>query len=486
MRQPLTILILSCVCALSVRAENYRQYYDGLPFEASVQQAPSFPERRISVKDFGAAGDGIHLDTQAIQSAIDSISCSGGGHVDIPAGIYLTGPFEIKSYVDLHLDKNAIVVFSTDKTLYPRRSYPYEKDGSGRFLSPVSAYRASAFAITGEGVLDGNGEVWRPVKRAKVSDTEWQEFTATGGTVSLDGSLWYPWPVRTDRDGISAAASPQDLLAGRPCMIRLMECQGFLLEGVTVQNSPRFHVHLIRCDSFIVDGIRVRCPWNAQNGDGIDLGSSTNGLIVNCTVDVGDDAICLKSSGGLPTRNIVVDGCTVFHGHGGFVIGSETSGGVDHVAVRSCRFLDTDTGLRFKSLRGKGGTVSDVYVQDIYMQDIANYAIWFDLFYQKATDTAPAPVTPLTPVFRDIRIRGISCHEARKALFFNGLPETDIQNITIENSVIDAREGATFRHTRGLLLKGLALQVAEGAACTFENCHDIQDLSDNNVPHENN
>lgn len=455
------IPLLLLICSLSLRAEDYRRYFDTLPFDMDVLEAPEFPERRLSVKELGAAGDGIHLDTRAIQDAIDSISRAGGGHVDIPAGIFLTGPIELKSYVDLHLDRNALVVFSTDKSLYPRRRYPYE-NGSGRYLSPVTAYEAEHFSISGEGVMDGNGEVWRPVKRGKVSDTEWQGFTATGGTVSEDGSLWYPWPVRTDKDGISPAASPEDLATGRPVMIRLMYCRNFLLEGVTVQNSPRFHVHLIRCDSFILYGIHIRCPWNAQNGDGIDLGSSTNALVVNCTVDVGDDAICLKSSSGLPTHNVIVDGCTVFHGHGGFVIGSETSGGVNHVCVRRCRFLDTDTGLRFKSLRGKGGVVSEVYVEDIFMQDIANYAIWFDSFYQQATDAEPAPVTPLTPYFRDVRIRRILCREARKAMFFNGLPEAEIEDITVEDSIIDAIEGATLRHACGLHLERLTMHIAEG------------------------
>lgn len=482
----LSFLLVLLPYGFSLKAESYRQYYDSLPFSMAVQQSPVFPERRLSVKDLGASGDGIHLDTRAIQEAIDSISRSGGGHVDVPPGIYLTGPFELKSFVDLHLDQDAIIVFSTDKSLYPHRSYPYEEGGKGRYLSPITAYGAEHFSISGEGVLDGNGEVWRPVKRTKVSDTEWQDFTATGGSFSQDGSLWFPWPVRTDRNGISPAASAEELVSARPCMIRLMLCRNFLIEGVTVQNSPRFHIHLIRCDSFILDGVHIRCPWNAQNGDGIDLGSSTNALIVNCTVDVGDDAICLKSSQGLPTRNVIVDKCTVYHGHGGFVIGSETSGGVDQIVVRHCRFLDTDTGLRFKSLRGKGGVVSNVHIQDIYMQDIANYAIWFDLFYQQATETEPAPVTPLTPVFRDIHMSGLRCHDVRKAMFFNGLPEADIQHITLDDCTINALEGASFRYTSHLLMNNITLDVAEGPAYLFVSCRDIRDLSVNNVQYEKN
>ena len=156
--------------------------------------------------------------------------------------------------------------------------------------------------------------------------------------------------------------------------MHLYHCERVLLQGVTFQNSPFWNLHPELCKHLIVDGVCVRNPWNSQNGDGLDIESCQNVLVVQSTFDVGDDAVCIKSGRneagrlrGMPAKNVVVEDCTVFHGHGGFVVGSEMSGGVHSILVRNCKFLNTDTGLRFKSNRQRGGHVSDIYIQNVYM-----------------------------------------------------------------------------------------------------------------------
>jgi hypothetical protein len=213
------------------------------------------------------------------------------------------------------------------------------------------------------------------------------------------------------------------------------------------------------CEDVTVRGITVRNPWFAQNGDGLDIDSCKNVLVENSTFDVGDDAICLKSGRDAegrarrkPTENVTIRGCTVRHGHGGFVIGSEMSGGVRNVRVSDCTFIGTDVGLRFKSTRGRGGVVQDILVERVHMENIARDAITFDLYYggkapteagdgrQPSAGVVP-PVSELTPAFRNIVLRGITCDGAGRAALLQGLPEMPLENIRLEDSRFIAKSG---------------------------------------------
>ena len=217
------------------------------------------------------------------------------------------------------------------------------------------------------------------------------------------------------------------------------------------------------CEYIIIDNVLARNPSFAQNGDALDLESCKNALIVNSRFDAGDDGICIKSGKdadgrrrGKPCENVVVDGCTVFAGHGGFVVGSEMSGGVRNFMVSNCQFLGTDVGLRFKSKRGRGGIVENIYIRNISMMDIITDAITFNMYYGgksvsevKAAgivpdNTTPAPVDETTPVFRNIFIENVVCNGAGRAMEFNGLPEMPIDNIRLKNITIRAHEDAVF------------------------------------------
>ena len=227
---------------------------------------------------------------------------------------------------------------------------------------------------------------------------------------------------------------------------------------MTFRNSPAWNVHPLMCENVLIDNITVSNPEYAQNGDGLDLESCRNAVVRNSTFDVGDDGICIKSGKdadgrrrGLPCENVVIEGCTVFKGHGGFVIGSEMSGGVRNILVRNCTFMGTDTGLRFKSTRGRGGTVERIFIDGIGMTEIKGDAVVFDLYYGNKVATRvdsrgervpaevdAAPVDETTPSFRDIRISNMVCAGARRAMFFNGIPEMPVRNVTLENVSITA------------------------------------------------
>ena len=427
------------VCIVALASNNYEKYYQGLPKPMTVVIAPIIPDNNISIIDCGGVGDGITMNTVAFQKAISKLNKLGGGHLIVPAGIYLTGLISLKDNIDLHIERNAMILFSPDK-----RDHFKTEDGvtENKTTPGISASKRKNIAITGEGTIDGNGKWWRAVKRSKVSDTEWNQYKLMGGTVSEKGDLWYPFNLK-HFDNIASSAEAQENM--RTHLIRLTDCENVLIQGVTVQNSPKFHIVPQRCNNVIIDGVTVRCPWNAQNGDAMDIGNSRNVLIVNNSIDAGDDGICMKGGAGKtgleygPCENINIQDNKVYHAHGGFVIGSEFSGGMKNIFVNNNTFSGTDTGLRFKSAVGRGGTTEDIYISNIYMNDIKDDAIVFETTYWDnhvgAKKNEKAQNMEFTPDFKDIHISNVICREARNGITAHG-EKGMIHDITIDNSTI--------------------------------------------------
>ena len=410
---------------------------------------PAIPDLAVSLTDFGGVGDGVTDNTQAFEKAVSALEKQGGGHLVVPAGVWLTGPISFKSHMDLHLEKNALVLLHPDKAMHLKK---------GKVVPGISANKRTDISITGEGIIDGNGEWWRGVKRTKVSDTEWNAFRRMGGTVSAKGDLWYPFDLKAF-DNIADTYEAQEKM--RTHLIRFTDCERVLVQGVTLQNSPKFHLVPQRCREVTIDGVTVRCPWNAQNGDGIDLMQCKDVLVVNNTVDVGDDGICLKAGAGEaalkdgPCENILIVDNTVFHAHGGFVIGSEFSGGMFRIVVRNNTFSGTDTGLRFKSAPERGGKTENIWISDIYMSDIQGEAVVFETSYADrpvGRDHAVAAETRnFLPDFQDIHISRVVCRDARIGIRASGSLQT-IHGITLEDCVFFYTEEASQVDDAGMLL----------------------------------
>jgi polygalacturonase len=440
MRKKIFVLAAMLMTAACGWADNYAQYYNQLPTPVKQVSAPVIPDNKVVITEVGGVGDGITLNTDAISKGISKLNKLGGGHLIIPQGVWLTGPISLKDNIDLHLDKNAILLFSPDKRLF------LDEEGKSERVDPaIRASNRKNISITGEGIIDGNGDYWRPVKRGKVSDTEWNRFKQTiGGQVTPKGDLFYPWNEKDTAANIASSAQKQEGL--RNDLIRFTQCENVLIQGVTVQNSPRFHVHPCYCSNVIVDGITVRCPWNAQNGDAIDLSDCATALIVNSIVDAGDDGICMKSGskkGDAPwgCQDILIQNNTVFHAHGGFVIGSESVGGMRNIVVRNNRYSGTDTGLRFKSSVGRGGKCENIYISDIVMSDIRGEAIVFECDYAnkaagREADKASAKMEKI-PDFQDIHISNVVCRGAETGIKASGVEgQQCVHNIKISNSTI--------------------------------------------------
>ncbi len=457
----------------------YAELYNNLPFKMQKVPRPSFPDAQMDIRKNGAVGDGSTLCTKAIQQTIDELAARGGGKVVVPQGVWFTGPIKLKSNINLHLEKGAILLFSPDYNLYPIVNSVFEGLDTKRCQSPISGEGLTNVAITGQGVVDGNGQFWRPLKKQKVTENQWKEATSKGGAYIRE-DFWIPTEgarkgymmadMNVPMGNLTEAQWDSIKVFLRPVMINIVSSKNVWLEGVIFQNSPAWNVHPLMCENVLIENVEVRNPSFAQNGDGLDLESCKNALIVNSRFDVGDDGICIKSGKDAdgrkrnrPCENVIVDGCTVFKGHGGFVVGSEMSGGVKNISVSNCQFLGTDVGLRFKSKRGRGGVVENIWIKNVSMFDIPTEAVIFNLYYggmsaaeaqaagkNQAEEIAPMPVDETTPCFKNIYIEDIVCRNANRAMFFNGLPEMPVANINLKNIDITANKPAEFKYCKDI------------------------------------
>lgn len=443
MKRIIVTTLVSLALFAGINAQTYSNLYEKLPIDIKQVAPVEFPDNKVELTDFGAVGDGVTLCTQAFEKAISKLNKLGGGHLIVPKGVWLTGPIALKDNIDLHLEKNAIIMFSSDKSLYID-----DDDNAKRVNACIRASKRKNIGITGEGLIDGNGAQWRPVKRVKVSDVEWKRFEAMGGVTRDNGELWYPWDMKSGYPNIADEPVKQEGM--RNDLVRFTNCENVLFEGVTFQNAPKFHVHPCNCLNVIADGITIRCPWNAQNGDGLDFSDCSVGLIKDCTIDVGDDGICMKSGEDKGTKalvngvsDILIVDNTVYHAHGGFVVGSEAVTAMRNIVVRDCKFLGTDVGLRFKSGIGRGGKTENIFIKDIFMADITDQAIVVQCDYQnlQAGTKAQKFVLPKNPKnvpeFTDIHIENVVCHRAKTAIKMVGINTLNcIHDIEIKNSTI--------------------------------------------------
>jgi polygalacturonase len=421
-------------------------------FKMPDVKEPAIPQHTTKITDFGAVPGGKTLCTDAIAKGIDSLAAQGGGRLVIPAGAWLTGPIVLKSNIELRVEEGAMVQFTKDTTQF-----------KGRAL--ISGENLDNIAITGRGIFDGAGEAWRPVKHYKMTELQWKALVASGGRVDQQQDMWFP--------AIEGGGGR------RPNMMILRTCRRVLLEDTTFQNSPAWNLNPSFCDDVTIRNVTIRNPWYSQNGDGLDLESCKNVIIRGTRLDVGDDALCMKSGvgadarkNGRPTENVLIEDCVVYHGHGGFTIGSEMSGGVRNIRVNNCVFMGTDIGLRFKTQRGRGGVVEKIYLSNIQMTNIPTDAISFNMYYGGAgpteeadnglTESKAAAVGDGTPQFRDIYIENVTCRGARRAVQLQGLPEMPISGIHLRNVSITAEQGLVCQDAQNISLSGVEIFNGKG------------------------
>lgn len=492
----LSAFLLSLLPVFAQNAAKDLPYYlKSAPFKMPDIALPVFADKTFNIKDFGAVGDGQTLNTAAFAKTIDACVKAGGGKVNVPPGSWLTGPIEMKSNVNLHVERGGLILFTTDFTQYPIIKSS-ASGGSLTTASPVFGYNLQNIAITGEGIIDGSGQAWRPVKKSKVTSSEWKNIVASGGVVSKDGEIW--WPGKDALEGENYLknlktekphATAEDYLPARtylrPNMIVLVNCQNVLVEDITLRNSPKFVFYPNHCNNLVIRRATILNEWNAQNGDGLDISACKNVAIVQCNVSVGDDGICMKSSRGkndnvtdFQLENVMIADCIVYRAHGGFVIGSNTDGNMRNIYVTNCNFIGTDVGLRFKSNAGRGGLVKNIFIKDIYMSQIQNEAMVFDTYYEdvpagKTPESATNPVKDKTPNFTNFVISNVYCAGAKTAIAIAGLAEMPVSHIQFSDIVISAIEGVKSANATDLTFNNVTILPSKGAAYTLSNSKNI-------------
>lgn len=475
---------------------------EGIEFNMPEIFLPQIPDYSVSLDDFGAVAGGQVLNSKAFEDAIEAVSQKGGGKVIIPAGIWLTGPIILKSNLELYTEAGAVIIFSENKDLYPVIETSFEGLDTWRCMSPIYGKNVENIAFTGHGVWDGSGDAWRFVKRGKLTANQWKELLASGGVVNEKGDEWYPseqfkkahetanMNVPTNLKTKEEFEAIRDFL--RPVMVSIQNSKRVLFDGPTFQNSPAWCIHPLMVEDLVVRNLTVRNPWYSQNGDGIDIESCKNVLVENCNFDVGDDAICIKSGKdedgrrrGVPCANLVIRNNIVYHGHGGVTVGSEMSGGVRNMHVSNCTFMGTDVGLRFKSNRGRGGVVENIYISNIRMTDIPTHAISFNLYYggQSVSEMLASgksdafvkaePVTVETPQFKNIFMKNIVVKGALQAVFLQGLPEMNLENIELSNLLLEADNGFSIIDANGVKIENVKLITKNKTGLEFLNSKNV-------------
>ncbi|AKN31240.1 glycoside hydrolase family 28 [Clostridium carboxidivorans P7] len=462
-----TILSLSIVSGCNFKNSNnvkaadentqLEAYTTNLPFNMPKLSLPTFQNKDFNITDYGAESGSITKNTDAFKKAITECNKVGGGRVVVPAGTWLTGPIELKSNVNLYLDSGALVIFSSNPEDYKKTD---EKNSSSNsYKNLISGSNLSNIAITGDGVLNGNGAFWRPVKKEKVTDSIWKSFVSAGGVLDSAGTTVWP--------------NKQVVNVKRPNLLNLSNCKSVLLDGPSFENSPQFNIDINSSENLIVRNTKIFNEYWAQNTDGIDISACKNVLIYNDTVNTGDDGICMKSGSSSksnndePTlENVVIENCIVNHAHGGFVVGSNTDGGMKNIYVHNCNYIGTDSGLRFKSDIGNGGKVEDIYIDGINMKNIVNDAIVFDTNYEaKNTNNTSNKV----PNFQNIHISNVFCDGAQEAANIKGLDAVPVKNLDLKNITIKSTNGFSAENTSNVNLDNVKITPSQGSIFTLKN-----------------
>lgn len=367
----------------------------------------------FDITTFGADPTGEKNSTDAFAQAFAECRRIGGGTVFVPSGIFLTGPVCMESNTTLYISAGAKLVFVQDPEAYPVIVTRWE--GSERQAHTPLLYGKGLHnvTITGTGLLDGQGSSWWSLHKS--------------------GRLKYP----------------------RPRFIGLEDCSRVLLEGIRLVNSPSWTVNPVCCENVTIDKISIKNPADSPNTDGINPDSCKYVRISNCHVDVGDDCITIKSGTEKSSKRVCCEGiavtnCTLVHGHGGVVIGSEMSGGIRNVVISNCIFEGTDRGVRIKTRRGRGGFVEDIRISNLVMKGVMCPFVMHQFYFcgedgktEYVRDKATHPVTDATPFLRRIYLSDISAVDATAAAgFLYGLPEAPIEDVHLNNITIHmAKEG---------------------------------------------
>ena len=394
---------------------------------------PTFQNKTFNIKGYGAVGDGQTDCTEAFKNAIEDCSKNGGGKVIVPEGEFLTGAIHLKSNVNLYVSEGAVVKFSKDKSKYLPVVFTRWEGVECRNYSPlIYAYEQENIAVTGKGILDGQGsnENWWNWKGR--SDTGW-EVGQPRQNEDRDELL------KMGEDNIS----PEKRIFGdghylRPNFIQPYKCKNVLIEGITLKNSPMWFIHPVLSENISV--INVTVKGLGPNNDGCDPESCKDILIKGCNFNTGDDCIAIKSGRNtdgrrvnIPSENIIVQDCLMKEGHGGVVIGSEISGGVRNVYAENCEMSspNLERAIRIKTNSVRGGVIENIFARKIKVGEVKEAVIKINYFYEEGD------AGEFTPIVRNIDIENITSEKSNYAVWIKAYKRSPVKNVEIKNCVFN-------------------------------------------------
>ena len=448
MRQLFSLILLSAI-SLFAKADNWN---DALykQIESRIV-APTFKAKEYKVTKYGASPKATAEKNQkAINKAIEKCSKAGGGKVVIPAGEYLTGAIRMESNVNLELQKGAKIIFAFQPELYPNVITRWEGLDCINYSPCIYAYKAQNIAITGEGTIDGNGS----------NDTWWQWCGdkkygyEDGKTAECQNHIPYKGIAKYEKNAEGKALSNRQALQKmmddgvatdqrvfgmgrglRPQLVNFVNCENILIEGVKMVNSPFWVMHPLFSKNITIR--RVTVINEGPNGDGCDPESCEDVLIEDCIFHTGDDCIAIKSGRNadghrtpLPSQNIIVRGCSMEDGHGGVVLGSETSAGVKNVFAENCKMdsPNLDRVLRIKTNSCRGGVTENIYMRNVTVGQCKEAVMRINLNYE------PREASPrgFIPVVRNVYMSNVTSQKSRYGVRIDGLEDqSQIYNINI-------------------------------------------------------
>ena len=415
---------------------------------------PEFPDREFDVEKYGAVGDGKTVNTAAIRRAISECNQAGGGRVVIPKGTFRTGPIHLLSNVNLHLRAGAVLQFSTNPQDYLPVVYTRWEGVECMNYSPlIYAFEQENIAITGSGVLDGQGsnDNWWSWKGNKADG--WKEGMPNQKEArkKLFTMAEKGVPVKQRMFGEGSYL--------RPNFVQPYRCKNILIEGVTFRNSPMWFIHPVLSSNITVRNVRVE--GLGPNNDGCNPESSRDVLIQNCYFDTGDDCIAIKSGRNndgrrvnISSENIVIRGCHMKEGHGGVVIGSEISGSVRNVFAEDC-VMDSpnlDRAIRIKTNSVRGGVIENVFVRNIRVGQVSEAVLKINYFYEEGDGGA------FTPVVRNISMLDVTCAKGPYAIWIKAYERSPVENLLLQNCRFEGiKEANVMEAVKGLTLKNVTI-----------------------------
>lgn len=361
------------------------------------------------VSSYGAVGDGVTLNTHAIQDAIDACALAGGGRVVIDSGRYLSGTLVLKSHVELHLEEGAILLGSTRIEDYPEKTTPYRFYGDDWVRqSLIFAYDQEDIALSGEGTIDGQGAAFQ----------------------------------------VSTKKKP-DRYRNRPYLIRFTRCRGVRVSGLTMRNSAMWMQHYLACDDVFIKGIHVFNHCN-KNNDMMDIDGCHRVVIRDCTGDTDDDALTLKSTSPRACEDIRISNCILSSHCNAIKMGTESTGGFKNINISNCEirpsevreviygFPDGISGISLEIV--DGGVMEDIEISDVVM-DGPQVPLFIRLGNRARPHMEGIDVVPVGRLGQ-VRIRNITARNAgTTGCSISGIVGHPAGDITLEDLDLEFRGG---------------------------------------------